>query len=129
MKDISEFREKWKHEDELINQRLTWLLFTQTILFAGYANILSKELNSHIETFLLLMSIFGILFCCVIGVSVAAAIYAMFDLKKQAKQSDITTKIDSSLKATKWGLLASITLPILFLMLWVAILIINLVSK
>lgn len=30
-------RERWRHEDELINQRLTWLLSAHALLGAGYA--------------------------------------------------------------------------------------------
>lgn len=32
----AELRERWKHEDELIHQRMSWLLGTQSVLFAAY---------------------------------------------------------------------------------------------
>jgi hypothetical protein len=35
----ADLREKWKHEDELINQRVTWLLQSQGFLLASYGAI------------------------------------------------------------------------------------------
>ena len=35
-------RERWWHEDALINHRLTWLLTAQIALFAGYGWIIEK---------------------------------------------------------------------------------------
>ncbi len=35
----ADLREKWKHEDELINRRVTWLLQTQGFLLAAYGVI------------------------------------------------------------------------------------------
>ncbi len=34
-----DLREKWKHEDHLINQRVTWLLSSQGFLLAGYGGL------------------------------------------------------------------------------------------
>jgi hypothetical protein len=35
----ADLREKWKHEDALINQRVTWLLTSQAFLFTAYGVI------------------------------------------------------------------------------------------
>lgn len=35
-----DLREKWTHEDDLINHRITWLFVSQTLLFAGYGLLL-----------------------------------------------------------------------------------------
>ena len=34
--DYEDLREKWTHEDDLINHRITWLLLSQTLLFTAY---------------------------------------------------------------------------------------------
>ncbi len=35
-----DIRSKWVHEDNLVNQRITWLLVSQGLLFAGYGGAL-----------------------------------------------------------------------------------------
>jgi len=43
---------RWRHEDNLINHRLTWLLISQTILITGYASIICNpvgEKSLHIN--------------------------------------------------------------------------------
>ncbi|MBC8386509.1 MAG: hypothetical protein ISS18_04880 [Bacteroidales bacterium] len=128
MSKYEEFREKWKHEDGLINQRLTWLLITQTLLFAGYANIFVKIMEAESITIithflLLVMAIFGILFSNIIRISVNAAIMAMYDLKKQYKEEG---NIDTSERATDKGFKASKNMPKLFIILWILLLLFQL---
>ena len=44
-----EDREKWIHEDNLVNNRLTWLILSQTILFAGYGILITRNIkDTHI---------------------------------------------------------------------------------
>ena len=43
-------RERWQHEDELINQRTTWLLTTQGVLGTAYGIILYKIAEVKFES-------------------------------------------------------------------------------
>ncbi len=40
-----DLREKWKHEDNLINQRVTWLLNSQAFLLAAYGVFINFRLE------------------------------------------------------------------------------------
>jgi len=129
MNKYDEYREKWTHEDNLINQRLTWLLITQTLLFAGYANIIVKpkeDITLLTDLILLIMPIFGVLFSNIIRISVNAAIMAMLDLKEQLKENSC---IDTSERATKKGFKASKDMPKLFIALWIIIFILHLLNN
>ena len=43
-------REQIRHEDELVNQRLNWLLLSQGSLFLGLTSILTNKLDPQIQT-------------------------------------------------------------------------------
>ncbi|HBZ66998.1 MAG TPA: hypothetical protein DEO70_09180 [Bacteroidales bacterium] len=127
MKDINnykDFRDKWKHEDLLINHRISWLFITQTILITGYINILMNDSDLILEKAILnCMVAIGIIFTIVIGISIFAAIIAMKDLKRNFKGNQL---IETSIRATRWGFFASRLIPILFLFLWFGLMIFNL---
>lgn len=42
-------RDRWRHEDELINQRLTWLLSAHALLGAGYAWLRYRQAEVRLE--------------------------------------------------------------------------------
>ena len=54
----------WRYEDTLINHRLTWLLATQTLLFAAFGFLFNMltVFALYLETYFLARIIFGS--CC-----------------------------------------------------------------
>ncbi len=71
----SEYSKRLQFEHELINRRVTWLLTSQTILFAAYGIVLTSSLPS--ELFLKTLPVIG----AVIAVLVWAGILASFGAK------------------------------------------------
>jgi len=72
-------RERWWHEDALINHRLTWLLTAQIALFAGYGWIIEKvTLTVHDSTlygrFVWLFPLFGLMSALAFLMSIISAI-------------------------------------------------------
>jgi len=130
MEDINnykEYRDKWEHEDLLINHRISWLFITQTILLTGYINILLNDSGIIPQKEILnCMAFLGIIFSSVIGISIFAAIIAMNDLKKNFKGKQL---VETSIRATKLGFIASKMMPILFVILWISLVIFNLFFK
>jgi len=43
----ADLREKWKHEDDLVNQRMTWLLNTQLFMLSGYGILARWQLGDR----------------------------------------------------------------------------------
>src|SRR5208283_3026898 len=72
-------REKWIHEDNVINHRITWLIVSQSMLLAVYGWSLTDQ-QSKTQKLVLLVPIFGMIFTIAIGISVLAAILAQHHL-------------------------------------------------
>lgn len=110
-------RQKWEHEDHLINQRLTWLLNSQSLFFAAYALALqatsSPKVDPRVFKFLSYMPWIGIFSSILILIGIIAATEAMNALKKDKRFTfDIRTR-------TTWsGILPSYFLPMLFIIAW-----------
>jgi hypothetical protein len=81
--EYRKIREMWEHEDELVNHRLNWLLTSQTILFAGYATQ-KEEVNIR-----KLIALLGGLTSFILLLSIIAAVWALFILRKRSKGKDI----------------------------------------
>ena len=116
-------REKWVHEDNLLNYRLSWLLLSQTILFATYAVLLSAPETSQqfgrINKLLNIVPWIGLVNIVFAYLSILAAIFAQFSLKKAIGQKfEISLGVDT-LHGFVFGHLAVIVLPLVFLLVWV----------
>ena len=76
-----EARERWKTEEQFINNRLTWLSFTQSLLFAAYGISLTTENPlPEISYFKRLIPFIGL----IILTGVLGAIMAMYKLNTTA---------------------------------------------
>jgi hypothetical protein len=80
-------REQIEHEDGLVNQRLSWLLFAQGFLFTFFytlfSTLLSKvELFDILITVLKIVSIVGILLCILTMLSIRGAYNAVEHIRK-----------------------------------------------
>jgi hypothetical protein len=137
---FNEYSDRQKFEHELINRRITWLLTSQTILFAAYGLGASKD-NTVTPQFLKVVAWCGLLssFFLFLGI-VAGALakchswgdYLSLDrLNNMGKQDQaiVESKLDELRR--KWGVRTWITglglvpdllLPLMFLGAWAKIL-------
>ncbi len=118
-------REKWVHEDDLLNHRMNWLLASQGLMFAGYAVIIKLEadvpncedmagrVKSFIGTATRWLPWLGISTCLVVLSGVVGACLAMWKLREPTEKPYVGTL------ASTLGIVPSLFLPILFLLAWV----------
>lgn len=67
-----------EHEDHLVNQRLSWLLASQSFLFAGAALIITNidldDVNAYLSGLaVVLISVMGLMLCAIIRSAIEAA--------------------------------------------------------
>ena len=112
--DKIDYRERWTHEDHLINHRLTWLLASQTLLFAAYGLLLqqSSQPGSNLAPFLSTLATIGKAVSWLIAIGIFAALIAMLMIKRRSNQPDV------SWFATILGWVCAFGLPILFILVW-----------
>jgi hypothetical protein len=121
-------REKWTHEDHLIHHRLSWLLLSQTLLFAAYGAVLKlridlgpscvpDEIGIKVESLVQGIPWFGLITSFLILLSVGAAALAMRQLKKDHPE----VKLDVAKYTSRMGLVASLGLPFIFIAAWLDI--------
>jgi hypothetical protein len=129
-KGIAFWRERWLHEDDLINHRLTWLLVAQTILFAGCATLLAllfdgdKALTCDnrenvLHTVRYVIPWVGMAIAFSIGLGVAGALASMHIIHRKANEE----LPDSFEYGIHWlpsvlGQVAGAFLPLLFAGVW-----------
>lgn len=70
----------WEAEDELINQRLNWLLTSQSLLFVAYG-VLTKY--SKLEHLITIIPQIGLLICIFILIGILAAVAAQIYLSRK----------------------------------------------
>ena len=74
---LSDLRNRWIHEDYLISQRVSWLLLSQSILFAAFSVVLTAPDNTrHIKLIdILVVGLpilgFSTVICLLIGIRAA----------------------------------------------------------
>jgi heme/copper-type cytochrome/quinol oxidase subunit 3 len=120
-------REKWTHEDDLLNHRLTWLLVSQTLLFAAYGAVLKIRIDlqslpvprteAKVEVLVRWLPRFGLITSLLIFFSVFAAALALRELKRRYPEAGVDVKSYTS----AMGLIASLGLPLTFLAAWLKI--------
>ena len=108
-------RDRWWHEDNLINHRLNWLLTAQIALFAGYGWIIEKITETGRDLllyghFVWLFPLFGFISALAFLVSIISAIKAQTRIAAQFPE--INFQVD------KWKWVAPIIIPLLFLLAW-----------
>ena len=114
-----DMRDKWVHEDNLINHRVTWLHYSQTLLFAVYGVLMTVTPPSeHLEkakTILRWLPWFGILVTCLIFLAVAGAVIAQCTILADVKA-------ESKPYVRKWltqlGYVPPLALHLLFIASW-----------
>lgn len=114
--DRHEYSERMKFEHELINRRVTWLLTSQSILFAAYG----IALNANASSFLGVVAFTGAMTAVFVLVGILASFAAKFctwkDFQNSGNQKEpfwVRTPI------TYLGFVPDFMLPILFAIVWV----------
>lgn len=118
-------RKKWVHEDNLINQRLNWLLMTQTILFAAYGLLLgatdkgikADDIAKKIDSAVNIIPWIGISVSSLIFLGIVGAVGAMCVLKKQVHEMDL----DVAKWTTILGQATGLFLPLVFIVGWLCV--------
>ena len=124
---LETIRKRIEHEDNLLNQRVSWIVSSQAFLLTGYAILLNAPLQFRTEQFVrdhtLLMKLIPL---TSIGVTVLlwfgilAGIWAMRDLRACAKTHPGYQA--SHIQGRPWtrviGLATPALVPVVFLITW-----------
>jgi len=125
--------ERQKFEHELIDRKLTWLLTSQTILFASLAFVLGNEGSKDDKFFFtLLISCLGIVISLLIFIGVLMGIRAKRkDFENEAETKKINHPQEYERHPVQWGVDTKNTeiaiipdkfMPVVFAMAWLIIL-------
>lgn len=113
--EYDRIRSKWIHEDALINHRLTWLLASQSLLFAGYSVLLKTcPATARIERLIWWTPLLGILTSLLLFFSITAAIIAILCLRREFP--DLALEVNRA--TTIAGFVAPFFLPVVFALAW-----------
>jgi hypothetical protein len=137
--EYSRYREKWVHEDHLINHRLNWLIMTQTILFAAYGLLIGVKVGKSepkledckclenlemdkIENILNVLPAIGIAVSTLILLGIIGAVGVMYELRKSRTEQVENMDIGVALLTSILGQLTGLLLPIVFIIGWLLLL-------
>ena len=129
------FRNRIEHEDNLIMQRLSWLMASQSFLFTAYAIVTNGMTTSpatggnmfvnHLLTLARIIPVVALLNSLLILVSILAALKAIRELRHGYQHQPETLEViplQTSKIARTLGLSAPVLLPLLFLAVWLFLL-------
>jgi hypothetical protein len=110
------------HEDDLINHRLTWLLASQSLLFAGYAVLVTKDREQNkslvtpeqFQAALKWVPILGMSIALLILIGIIAAVIASIILVKRSGRKEAGVAWLTSVL----GWVTALLFPIGFLVAW-----------
>ena len=120
-------RHRIEHEDNLLNQRVAWVVSSQAFLLTGYAILLngpaqfgSEALRQARDLLMTLIPLTSIAVTALIWVAILAAILAMRDLRISASRhpSDGATYIQGRALTRRVGLTVPVVIPLVFLTTW-----------
>jgi hypothetical protein len=131
---LEALRRRIEHEDNLVNQRLSWLVASQAFMLTAFAILLNAPLNAltpayyaanHLIESLLPYAAIACVF--IIWITLAGAIWSMKILR--AKAASITLPNDIAVQSPAiirgLGLAAPIGIPAIFLVLWVVVIVVT----
>jgi hypothetical protein len=132
------FRDRIEHEDNLIMQRLSWLMASQSFLFTAYAIVtnglsgatpdIKNKYVSHLSTLESIVPIVAMLNSLLIFISILAALRAIAELRHRYQQPAAAFNVlplQTSRAARTGGLSAPVLLPLLFLSVWLYLLVVR----
>jgi hypothetical protein len=124
---LETIRKRIEHEDNLLNQRVSWIVSSQAFLLTGYAILLNAPLQLRNEEFVrahaLLMKLIPLTSICVtvlLWLGILAGILAMRDLRSCAeKHSGYEASHVQGRPLTRViGLATPALVPVVFLITW-----------
>jgi hypothetical protein len=127
---LEALRRRLEHEDDLINQRLSWLVASQAFLLTAFAISLNAspatgrpEYAAANRMLVALLPPTGIACILVLGLTVAGAVWSMAELRDMAKRisSPEDLPIHSRTPIRRLGLAAPVLIPCIFLALWLSL--------
>lgn len=128
------FRSRIEHEDNLIMQRLSWLMASQSFLFTAYAIVTNGLTNpaapgatlfvNHLRTLSRIIPVVALLNSLLILISILAALKAILHLRNEYRRQPIleTIALQTPPLTRVLGLAAPVLLPLLFLAVWLYLL-------
>jgi hypothetical protein len=129
-------RSQIEHEDNLINQRLSWFVAAQAFLFSAYAIILNAPSQARLQSFatqqeilVFLIPLVAIGVGILIYITVIAAMLAMANLRRllesHAKEKEIAVlpPVQGYRQTLLPGQASPILIPLLFMIGWIVLLI------
>ena len=130
------FRNRIEHEDNLVMQRLSWLMASQSFLFTAYAIVTNGMTTSpasggnvfvnHLLTLARIIPVVALLNILLIAISILAALKAVRELRHGYRRQPDTLEaipLQTSKSARVLGLSAPVLLPLLFLAVWLYLLV------
>lgn len=128
-------RSQIEHEDNLVSQRLSWFLASQSFLFTAYAITLNGPVQLHSQAFeakerllMYLLPLVGIISAALIWLSILAGFRAMRALREDFYRM-IGNRLPSGLPVIQMtggtllgGQLGPLMLPVIFLAIWLILL-------
>jgi hypothetical protein len=129
---LEALRRRIEHEDNLVNQRLSWLVASQAFMLTAFAISLNAPLTSRLPSYtaansalIALLPYVAIACVVIILFTLAGAIWSMKTLRIQA--AAITLPNDLPVQSKRairgLGLAAPIGIPIVFLIFWVVVIV------
>jgi hypothetical protein len=129
-------RERIDYEENLLNQRVIWLIFSQSFLVSAYAIMLNSPpepkspLYGELQSSLMwLLPILSLILSIIVYMSVISALYHISELRKsfETYPKDDTIEHFPAMNDTSFirrlGALPPIVVPLLFIGAWVFLLI------
>jgi hypothetical protein len=131
---LEALRRRIEHEDNLVNQRLSWLVASQAFMLTAFAILLNAPLTSlgpasyaANQLIVSLLPYAAIACVIIIWVTLAGAILSMKLLRAQAAAitlpNDIPVQSPAAIRGL--GLVAPIGIPCIFLVLWVMVIVVT----
>jgi len=130
-------RERIEHEDNLIVQRLSWLVASQSFLFTAYAIVTNGlttqppqpaciHFSDQLQLLFQLIPIVGTLTCLLIYISILAAVMSMRRLRNSYHSRFGSDEHDLPPIMTRppirlFGHSAPVLLPLVFIIVWLVI--------
>ena len=129
--EYSFLREEIRHEDNLINQRLSWLVSSQSFLLTGFAISLNGPIQTKLPAYDRLntalvawLPVAGVLTDVVSCVTIMAALLHMRDIRRLAGESHPQhfPSVQGTALTRAMGLSGPVATPFIFLVVWLALL-------
>jgi hypothetical protein len=129
--EFSLIQARLSHEDDLVNQRVSWLVNSQSFLLTAYAITLnglaadaSKPLAIVQRKLLNMLPLVGIACVLLVSVALIGGLFAIGELRRFARATCSKNRLFLVSKPTTQflGVSAPVLIPLVFLVIWTAVL-------